>query len=41
MDTAITIRNEATADYEKVEKITRKAFWNLYVRGAWNTIWFT
>lgn len=27
----IRIRNEEKTDYEKVEEITRKAFWNLYV----------
>lgn len=30
----ITIRNEEEKDYEKVEEITRKAFWNLYVPGC-------
>lgn len=30
----ITIRNEQTADYEKVEKMTREAFYNLYVPGC-------
>ncbi|MNP07147.1 hypothetical protein D3C76_991610 [compost metagenome] len=30
----IKIRNEEKTDYEKVEEITRKAFWNLYVLGC-------
>ena len=30
----ITIRNEEERDYQKVEEITRKAFWNLYVPGC-------
>jgi predicted N-acetyltransferase YhbS len=30
----IKIRNEEEADYEKVETITRKAFWNLYIPGC-------
>ncbi len=30
----ITIRNEQPADYRRVEEITRKAFWNLYLPGA-------
>lgn len=30
----IKIRNEEKIDYEKVEEITRKAFWNLYVPGC-------
>ena len=30
----ITIRNEKETDYDKVEKITRKAFYNLYVPGC-------
>lgn len=28
------IRNEEKTDYEKVEEITRKAFWNLYIPGC-------
>jgi len=28
------IRNEEKADYERVEEITRRAFWNLYVPGC-------
>ena len=28
------IRNEEAADYERVEKITREAFWNLYIPGC-------
>lgn len=31
----IKIRNEEKIDYEKVEEITRKAFWNLYVPGCY------
>ena len=34
MDKMIQIRNEDEKDYEKVEKITRKAFWNLYIPGC-------
>lgn len=34
MDETVTIRNETRADYETVEEITRKAFWNLYVPGS-------
>ena len=30
----ITIRNEKEADYNKVEEITRKAFYNLYIPGC-------
>lgn len=30
----ITIRNEQPADYRHVEELTRKAFWNLYIPGA-------
>lgn len=30
----IMIRNETPADYNRVEAITRKAFWNLYVPGC-------
>ena len=30
----ITIRNEKESDYKKVEEITRKAFYNLYVPGG-------
>ena len=30
----ISIRNEEEKDYRKVEEITRKAFWNLYVPGC-------
>jgi predicted N-acetyltransferase YhbS len=30
----IVVRNEARADYRKVEDITRKAFWNLYFPGC-------
>ena len=28
------IRNEEEKDYERVEEITRKAFWNLYIPGC-------
>jgi predicted N-acetyltransferase YhbS len=31
----ITIRNEKETDYKKVEEITRKAFWNLYIPGCY------
>lgn len=31
----ITIRNEVPADYQRVEDITRKAFWNLYIPGCY------
>ena len=34
MDEMIKIRNEEERDYEKVEEITRKAFWNLYIPGC-------
>ena len=34
MEEGIHIRNEETADYGKVEKITREAFYNLYVPGC-------
>ena len=34
MNKMITIRNEEETDYESVEAITRKAFWNLYVPGC-------
>ena len=30
----IKIRNEEETDYEEVEEITRKAFWNLYIPGC-------
>lgn len=30
----IKIRNEEETDYERVEEITRKAFWNLYTPGC-------
>lgn len=30
----IVVRNETVSDYRKVEDITRKAFWNLYVPGC-------
>ena len=34
MDKMIKIRNEEEKDYKRVEEITRKAFWNLYVPGC-------
>lgn len=34
MNKKIKIRNEEETDYERVEEITRKAFWNLYVPGC-------
>ena len=34
MNETIKIRNEEEKDYERVEKITRKAFWNLYIPGC-------
>ena len=34
MNKMIKIRNEVETDYEKVEEITRKAFWNLYIPGC-------
>ena len=34
MNKNIKIRNEGETDFEKVEEITRKAFWNLYVPGC-------
>ena len=34
MEKMIRIRNEEESDYETVEKITRQAFWNLYVPGC-------
>ncbi|MEA4816383.1 MAG: N-acetyltransferase [Lachnospiraceae bacterium] len=34
MNKLIKIRNEEGTDYEKVEEITRKAFWNLYIPGC-------
>ena len=34
MDKMIKIRKEEETDYEKVEEITRKAFWNLYIPGC-------
>ena len=30
----IKIRNEQETDYKKVEEITRKAFYNLYIPGC-------
>lgn len=34
MSKTVTIRNEVEADYKKVEEVTRRAFWNLYVPGC-------
>lgn len=34
MKKKIKIRNEEETDYEKVEEITRKSFWNLYIPGC-------
>lgn len=34
MNETITIRNEKETDYERVEEITREAFYNLYVPGC-------
>ena len=34
MNKTVKIRNEEKADYARVEGITRKAFWNLYVPGC-------
>jgi len=34
MNKMIKIRNEEAADHEIVEKITRRAFWNLYIPGC-------
>jgi len=34
MNKMIKIRNEEETDYERVEEITRKAFWNLYMPGC-------
>ncbi len=34
MDKGVRIRNEEKADYQIVEEITRKAFWNLYIPGC-------
>ena len=32
LNKSIVIRREEEKDYKRVEEITRKAFWNLYVR---------
>ena len=34
MNNVIKIRNEEEGDYQRVEAITRKSFWNLYVPGC-------
>ncbi|MDO9491336.1 GNAT family N-acetyltransferase [Acetobacterium sp.] len=34
MDKVIKIRNEEESDYQQVEEITRKCFWNLYIPGC-------
>ncbi len=36
MEKQIIIRNESPRDYTIVEKITREAFYNMYVPGAFN-----
>ena len=35
MNEMIKIRNEEETDYKRVEEITRKAFWNLYIPGCY------
>lgn len=34
MSKTVKIRNEVETDYKKVEEVTRRAFWNLYVPGC-------
>ena len=34
METMVRIRQEEAADYQEVEEIIRKAFWNLYIPGC-------
>lgn len=34
MDRVIKIRNEEESDYQQVEELTRKSFWNLYIPGC-------
>ncbi len=34
MNKVIEIRNEKETDYERVEELTRKSFWNLYIPGC-------
>ncbi|WP_037373190.1 GNAT family N-acetyltransferase [Anaerovorax odorimutans] len=34
MSKIVKIRNEKETDYERVEEITRKSFWNLYIPGC-------
>lgn len=34
MNKTVKIRNEEERDYEKVEEITRRSFWNLYIPGC-------
>ncbi len=34
MDNQVIIRNETEADYGRVEEITRKSFYNMYVPGC-------
>jgi predicted N-acetyltransferase YhbS len=34
MNNMIKIRNEEETDYKRVEEITRRAFWNLYIPGC-------
>ena len=38
MEENIVIRNEKKEDWETVEKITRQAFYNLYVPGCVGTL---
>ena len=35
MSNIIKIRNEEETDYERVEAITRKSFWNIYIPGCY------
>ena len=34
MEENVTVRNETPADYQEVEALVRRAFWNLYVPGC-------
>ena len=38
MEQKVIIRKEEQKDWEIVEKITRQAFYNIYMPGVWNTI---
>ncbi|KZL90943.1 hypothetical protein [Clostridium magnum] len=40
MNKMIKISNEEETDYERVEEITRKAFWNLYSQPFYYTVSF-